>query len=151
RHIRAALGVAAEWGYLRQVPRFRMERTAKRIPRYVSLDHFGLMYEAAEHARLPRDLPYPAADWWQGAFVFLAMTGWRIGDLLGLRRDDVDLEDGYAITRAEVSKADRDDKVKLHQVAIDHLKRLACFDPMMFPWHHDRRTLDDELDRIQTK
>jgi integrase len=149
RHIRAALNVAVEWGYLTRAPRFRMERAPRRIPRYVTPEHFALIFEAAEHARLPRDLPYPAADWWRGAFVFVMMTGWRIGDLLGLRRCDVDLEAGYAITRAEVAKADRDDRVKLPPVLVEYLRPLASFDPMMFPWHHDRRTLDDELDRLQ--
>jgi integrase len=149
RHVRAALNVAVEWGYLTKAPRFRMERTARRIPRYVTPEHFALIYDAAGAARLPRDLPYLAADWWRGILLFAYMTGWRVGDLLGLRRADVDLERGYAITRAEVAKADRDDMVKLHPVLVEHLAGLAAFDPMMFPWHHNRRTLDDELDRLQ--
>jgi integrase len=149
RHLRAALGVARRWGYLKEVPPFRMERQVRRIPRYVTPEHFAILYEAAGLARLPVGLPYPAADWWRGAFVFLYLTGWRIGDLLGLARDDCDLEQGYAITRAEVAKADRDDRVRLPPVAVDHLRRLAALDPLMFPWPHDRRTLDEELDRIQ--
>ena len=37
------------------------------------------------------------------------MTGWRIGDLLGLRREDLDLDAGTAITRAEDNKGKRDE------------------------------------------
>src|SRR5262245_21918591 len=59
---RAALNVAVEWGYLTKAPRFRMERTIKRIPRYVTPEHFVLIYDACEVARMPRGLPYPVAD-----------------------------------------------------------------------------------------
>jgi integrase len=79
------------------------------------------------------------------------MTGWRIGDLLGLRREDVDLDKGTAITRWETegNKGKRDDLVKLPPVVVEHLRKLACFDPVMFPWNHNRRTLDEEWLRIQ--
>jgi hypothetical protein len=32
------------------------------------------------------------------------MTGWRIGDMLGLRRDDLDLEGGMAVTRGNMAR-----------------------------------------------
>jgi integrase len=70
--------------------------------------------------------------------------------MLGLRREDLDLDAGYAITRAEDNKGDRDDRVKLHPVVVEHLKKLASFAPVVFPWNYDRRTLDVQLDRIQT-
>lgn len=149
RHLKAALQVAVEWGYLPKMPRFRMERTAWKLPRFVTGEHFAAIYTASEHARKPKDLPYPPADWWRGLFVFAYMTGWRIGDMLALRREDVDLKEGYAITRAEDNKGNRDDKVKLHSVVVEHLAKLAAFDPMMFPWPRDRRALDTEFDRIQ--
>jgi integrase len=149
RHLKAALNVAAGWGYLQKVPRFRMEKVPKKLVRFVTAEHFALIYRHAEAARMPRGLPYPAADWWRGLFVFGYMTGWRISEILALRRQDVDLEGGYAVTLYEDNKGDRDDRVKLHQVVIDHLEKLAAFDPSVFPWPHDRRTLDTELDRIQ--
>ncbi|HKI33492.1 MAG TPA: hypothetical protein VKA46_16675 [Gemmataceae bacterium] len=48
------------------------------------------------------------------------MTGWPSSDLLGLRRDDLDLKGGYAITRCEDNKGKRDDQVNLHPVAVSH-------------------------------
>jgi integrase len=77
------------------------------------------------------------------------MTGWRIGELLALRKDELDMKARTAFTRYEDNKGGRDDSVKLHQVVVDHLARLPGFGPLVFPWPHDRRTLDDELDRIQ--
>jgi hypothetical protein len=37
RHVKAALAVAAEWGYLPKMPKFRMEKTPGKLPRYVKL------------------------------------------------------------------------------------------------------------------
>jgi len=84
RHLRAALAVAAEWGYLAKVPKFRMERTAKKLPRYVIAEHFASIYRACDQAKFPTGLPYPTTDWWRGLLVFGYMTGWRIGDMLAL-------------------------------------------------------------------
>jgi integrase len=82
------------------------------------------------------------------------MTGWRIGDLLGTRRDDLDLEAGTAITRAEVegNKGKRDEKVKLHPVALEHLRRIVKpfgASPRVFPWSHNIRTLYTQFARVQ--
>src|SRR6476469_4311033 len=72
----------------------------------------------------PAGLSYPAADWWRGLLVFGYMTGWRISDMLALRRADLDLDAGYAITRADANKGDRDERVKLHPVVVEHLRRV---------------------------
>jgi integrase len=34
-------------------------------------------------------------------------------------------------------------------VVVDHLKKLAGFDPVVFPWNHNERTLYSEFARIQ--
>ena len=149
RHIKAALANAVEWGYLAKMPKFQMEREPRRLPLYATGDHFAAIYAACETARMPEDLPYPAADWWRGLLVLAYMTGWRISDMLGLRREDLDLEGGYAVTRWEENKGKRDDRVKLHPVIIDHLKRIPALTPTVFPWNHNRRTLDPEFHRMQ--
>jgi|SRR6516165_9327687 integrase len=77
------------------------------------------------------------------------MTGWRISDMLGLRREDLDLEAGTAITRFEDNKGKRDDIVKLHPLVVKHLRKLVNFGPTVFPWNHDRRTLQTEFAKLQ--
>jgi integrase len=149
RHVRAAMSVAVEWGYLSRLPRFRMEREPKRLPTYVTGEHFAAIYAACDKARLPRGLPYPPADWWRGLIVTGYMTGWRIGDMLGLRRDDLDLDGGYAVTRFEDNKGKRDERVKLHPVVVEHLRRLPGFTPTVFPWAYNPRTLDKTFHKIQ--
>jgi hypothetical protein len=39
------------------------------------------IYKACDAAKLPRDLPDPAADRWRGLLIFAYVTGWRIGPL----------------------------------------------------------------------
>jgi integrase len=77
------------------------------------------------------------------------MTGWRISALLGLRRDDLDLQAATAFSPARNNKSKRDQTVPLHPVVVEHLRRLAGFSPHAFPWNHNRRTLDEEFRRVQ--
>ena len=66
---------------------------------YLSPEHFAKLYRHADAARWPNDGPFETADWWRAMLVTAYMTGWRIGSLLALR-EDVDLETGFALSRA---------------------------------------------------
>jgi integrase len=149
RHLKAALAVAVEWDYLRKMPKVRMEKTPKKLVRYIPPDHFAAMYQACDKAALPARQPYPASAWWRALFVMGYMTGWRVSELLALRREDLDLEEGVAITRAEDNKGKSDERVKLHPVVVEHLKALPGFGPLVFPWPHNRAVLQRHLARIQ--
>ncbi len=149
RHLKAALGVAREWGHLPVLPKFRMEKVPKKLAVYVTPEHFAALYGACDVARVPAGLPYPAADWWRGLLVTAYMTGWRIGALLALRREDLDLEAGTALTRAEDNKGKRDQKTPLHPIVVEHLRKLPAFEPVVFPWDHARRRLYDVFLDIQ--
>src|SRR5262245_55253580 len=50
RHLKAALRIAGEWGYLKALPKFRMERAPKKLPTYVTGDHFAAIYHACGRA-----------------------------------------------------------------------------------------------------
>jgi len=128
-----------------------MEKEPGKLPTYVTGDHFADIYRACEHARKPKDIPNatPAA-WWRALLVMGYMTGWRIGDMLALRRDRLNLEAGTATSLAEDNKGKRDELVKLHPVVIEHLRRLGgAFSTTVFPWNHNQRTLYTEFARIQ--
>ena len=56
---------------------------------------------------------------------------------------------GTAITRWEDNKGKRDERVKLHPVVVEHLRRVPGFDPAVFPWNGDRRTLQEQFAMIQ--
>jgi integrase len=150
RHLKAVFNVAREWGYLMTMPRFRMEREPQKLPTYVSPEHFALIYQACDQARLPRNLEnMEVADWWRALLVFAYMTGWRIGAILALRREDLDLDAGTAFSRAEDNKGKRDQFLPLHPIVVEHLRRVANFGPTVFP-PYDRRRLFEEFARIQS-
>jgi integrase len=149
RHLRAALHKAHRWGYLPALPYFDLEKEPGKLVRYMVPEHFASIYTACDGAELPKGQPYAPADWWRGLLVMAYMTGWRIGDLQGLRREDLDLAEGVAISRAVNNKSKRDEKVTLHSVAIEHLKKLASFSPRVLPWPHDKKALYAEFAAIQ--
>jgi integrase len=149
RHLRAALRRAHRWGYLQAVVYVDLEKEARKLPTFITPEHFAAIYAACEKAKLPDDLTFSAADWWRALLVMAYMTGWRISDLLALRRDDLDMKAGTAITRAEDNKGNRDDRAAIHPLVIEHLHRIACFTSLVFAWNRDRRTLQTEFARIQ--
>jgi integrase len=155
RHIKAALAVAVEWGYLTKLPKFRMEKEPGKLPTYVTGDHFASIYTACDHAKMPRGLTNAtSADWWRALMVMGYMTGWRVGDMLAIRKDRLDLDNRTAVSLAEDNKGKRDELVKLHPVVVDHLRRLegAWFpSSVVFPWNHNPRMLYTEFARIQKK
>ena len=149
RTLKAIFGVAKRWKYIAEVPYFDMQREPGHIKRHVIAEHFGLIYGACDAATLPTGQPFAPGDWWRAMLVFLYMTGWRISEPLALRRDDLDLDLGTAITRAEDNKGEQDALVPLHPVIVEHLRQIASFDPLAFPWDHDDRSLWTQFDRIQ--
>ncbi len=149
RMVKAALRNAYKWGYLKAVPEFEFERESKKLPQYVTPDHFAAMYASCDVATMPGEGHYQPAEWWRGLLVMAQLTGWRIGEILSLEWPDVDLAAGTAITRADDNKGSRDEVVALHPVVVSHLEPLQTFHPLVFPWENHRRTLDVEYARIQ--
>ena len=77
------------------------------------------------------------------------MTGWRIGQLMALRREDVDLDAGTAMTRPATTRGSGISAFSLHPLVVEHLRKLPGFDPVFFPWNHGRRLLFADFATIQ--
>ncbi len=149
RHLKAAFRAAVDWEYLRQAPKVRFQREAEKLPRYVTEEHFISIYHACDTACLPESPGVEPGAWWRALMVTLYMTGWRIGQTLALRRSGLDLEKGTLLSMARDNKGKRDQLVRLHDQVIKHLRELGGTADVLFPWPHDRRTLDVEWHRIQ--
>lgn len=150
RHIKAALRIAAEWGYLPVMPKVRMVKEQKKLARYVTAEHFAAIYKACDVAIRPQSEAYSAADWWRALLTFCYMTGWRISEPTALRWDDVSLDEGWAITRAADNKGGRDERAPLHPVVVDHLRKIVDpFCRMVFYWPHNPRSLWVDFGAIQ--
>ena len=138
RHLKTVLRKAHEWGYLPTMPKIKMVKEPGKLVQFVTTEHFGAMYKACDLATRPAAGHYTAADWWRGLLTFAYMTGWRIREILALKWDDVSLDGGYAITWHDDNKGKRDERVPLHAVVVEHLRKLVDFGPLVFPWpRHD--------------
>jgi len=150
RTLRAVIRKAHKWGYLPNVPEIEFLSEPCKLPTYVTPEHFAKLYQSAGAARWPACGPFATADWWRALLVSAYMTGWRIGALLALCREDVNLDEGWAISRAADNKGKRDQRVPLHPLVVQHLRKLISFSPLVFPWNHGRRDLFLEFQRFRT-
>jgi integrase len=129
-----------------------MVKTPQKLVVYVTERDFNRLYhEAAWLARLPsgRGQPYEPAEWWRALLATGLLTGWRIRELLALRWEDVDFATATIITRHADNKGRRDERVPIHDVVIEHLKRLRTTGSHVFPWPHSPKRLWAEFGRIQ--
>jgi integrase len=151
RHIRAALNVAHEWNYLRTVPKMPRVAGHQTEKRFMTEEHFDAIMTACEVARKPDPRTHHdvnPVEWWRVLLTMMWLTGIRVGALLALRWEDVDLERGVVWSRARANKSKRDLR---HHVgrAVELLWDIAIADPRVFPWNHHHRTLWAEFARIQ--
>ena len=149
RHLRAVMQIATDWGYMPKRPKFRMVKEPQKLVRYVTPEHFAAIYAACEVAKRPTSDVYDAATWWRALLTFLYMTGWRISEPLALLWNDVSLDDGTAVTRWDDNKGKRDERVPLHPIVVEHLRKIVDFGKMVFYWPHHERTLWEDFAVIQ--
>lgn len=141
RYLRAAFNVAADWGLMSKPPKVRMLREPQRDPEFVDDETFAKLYEACDTMVLPAAQNHTPAEWWRAVLTFAYLTGWRIGEILAIRRDDVDFNAGTVFVPAEKTKGRRDASIGLHPVGLDHCRTIVGFDEMLFAWPHHERTL----------
>lgn len=98
---------------------------------------------------MPRGLACEPAGWWQALLTFALTTGWRIEEILSLRRDDLDFASGAILTRAADNKGSRDDRDYLPAAVLELVKAVVGFEPVVFWWPHNERTLWSEFGRMQ--
>lgn len=150
RYLRAAFIKARKWKMLDEVPEFEFVREPSKLPRYVLPDHFADIYRVCDSATQPNYFPaFTAADWWRALLVFAHMTGWRIGAILAMKREDLDLEGKAVITRYADNKGKRDDRTPLHPVIVEHLQRIPHFGKLVFEWRGSEWQLYAHFTRLQ--
>jgi integrase len=151
RHIGAALSTAKAWNYLREVPKLPRVQGPEKDKRFMREEHFNALMDACDQAAMPAPRIHHGIEpgvWWRALLATTWVTGMRIGALLALRWEDVDLETGVLWSRGRDHKGKRD---MPHDVAgaVDFLRALPRVEPRVFPWNHDRRTLETVLHRLQ--
>lgn len=151
RALRALANIALDWKYLKDKPKFRWASEPESDPTFVSQADFEAFYASCDAATRPVLPNIDTADWWRAFLLFASMTGWRVSEILALLREDLDLKDGIAITRAADNKGKRTVRVPLHPMIVEHLEALNGFSPEVFAWPHEETAIYDQLHLIQTK
>lgn len=152
RTIRAALRVAVEWRYLPEVPGHQKLKGLVQEKRFLRAEHFTALVETLANGNTPR---LPKADgrvWWNALLYAIWVTGIRIGSALKLKWEDVHFDDGIAVSQPQDNKAGRVTRHRIHK-AVPALKELravqSVHSALVFPWEHDRTTLDNAFMRLQ--
>ena len=148
-HVQAALNEAQDRGYLLEVPKFKIDKPAEEEKNAVSPEHLVAMYHAADAAQRPEGPGYTPADWWRAFLMLAYTTGWRVGEILRLRRARVDLETGVVTLKASETKGKRPVRITLEPVVVEHLRKLPGFSERLFHIDLDRRFLYAEFAKIQ--
>jgi integrase len=149
RHLKAALRVAHDWGYLPVLPKFRKLREESRIGPVMTPEDFQKIYDHCSAATMPKGLHCRPKEWWNALLAFAATTGWRIEEILSFRKEDLNLKTGAILTRAADNKGSRDDMDYLPAPVLELVKGIVGFQPLVFLWPHNERTLWVEFQRIQ--
>ena len=149
RGLKVAFRKACQWGMLPALPVITMLREPERDPQFVDDETFAKLYKACDTMTRPAGKHFDAADWWKAIITFAYLTGWRIGEILSIRREDIDFEGGSAFVPADKTKGKRDARIELHPVILDHLKVVIGFDPLVFSWPHHERTLWSDFAKLK--
>lgn len=132
--------ICAQWklanrrGLVSTWPEVRRLREPKRQPRAWSLGQLSTLLDSCRQER-GQICGIPADRWWYALVVVMYYTGLRIGAMLRLRCDSVDLEAGTLVAEAETQKQLAEQRFKLPPEAIDALR--AIWSPkreFVFPW-----------------
>lgn len=149
RLLKRALRLAERWGYLDRAPHIEFAAVETELPRVMTPQHFAAIYAACESATMPEKLGCNPADWWR-ALLYLGYTsGWRISEMLSLRRADVDMETGQVKLLASNTKNRKPYQGCLLPDAIGHLRKLPGWGDLVLDWPHDTTSLYREFRRIQ--
>ncbi len=122
---------------LEDVPTLEPEIEPEKTPKAWMLNELGQILEAC--SSLTGFIGgIPSGDWWSGLVKISWDTGERIGAIMELRWDWLDLETGWLTVRAEARKGGKKPKsFRLHDDTLDCLRRnkRETESPKIFPWY----------------
>lgn len=148
RSLKSIFRKAYDWDLLVKAPKINFLDEVEKIPRYVSIEHFTAMFNAAEEMKVPSVENASPAEWWKAVLTTCYLTGWRINEVLRIHRTDLDFETGILSARYQNEKRKRDDRVRVPDVLTEALRPIWTTDyPMR--WDKSRKRLYDFFNRLQ--
>lgn len=150
RNLKLVFSAALEWGQLDKLPAIQMQKAPKKIKRHVTAEHLAAMFSVADQMVNPRIPNTTAGDYWKALLGFAFMTGWRINEILSIRRGDVDFETGQVTARWDDSKGKRDELIFVPATVLDLLRPVwLSFSDRPLEWTATLRTLYEPFTKLQ--
>lgn len=108
-------------GIIPSVPAMKLCKVVRKRPRRIDLDDLTEVYLACKYAQCPH-VGFPAVDWWRCLIVLAYTTGLRKSDLLSIEVEHIDFRNRRLTVCAQ--KTLKEDDLPLHDVAIEHIRRI---------------------------
>jgi integrase len=145
----SALGrFAALKGHLAVAPDVSPMKEYRRTPTAWNADELDRLFAAAKE-QPGWILDVYACDWWTALLSVLWDCGARIGAVLKVKPEDIDLSRRTLTLRAENQKQGEDQEFELHPDTIEALRKIKYTDrKFVFRWHRDLRLLWRDYTRI---
>lgn len=122
RVLRAALRKAKKWKVIADVPDITFLDEPQSLIRYVPPEHFASMFEACQFMIEPVFKGVDTPSWWRALITTCYLTGWRISEVKGVRRDDLDFEERLLIGRYCDAKRPREEIIRVNPAMIEVLR-----------------------------
>jgi len=135
--------------YLEALPEVELAPIPKRTPRAWLLDEMTLLFKAAEHEK--GLLGNVRADlWWKAILLTCFYTGERIGAVMLLTWEKVDLENGWIFVPAEDRKGSREDKpFPIPPTLVEAFRLIRSpHREAVFPWQYSATYIYRKFDKI---
>lgn len=143
---------ACRKGYVTIWPDVPMEREPERIPQAWSKSQLETLLRCCKH-ETGEIAGINAADWWTALHLVCWDTGERIGAVVGLLWDNVDLEKMSLLVRAETRKGGKRDRLYVissdTKVALKKIYRPNA--ELVFPWPYVRNYIWNRYEKILAK
>jgi len=134
-------------GILAKVPYAKPPREELDVPRIISFDILGRVYEAARFMDSPGIDGISSPDWWRALLAVALNTALRRATLFALRWDFLD--DRNLVLPKHVLKTRRGMTIPLNDTAFGHLKAIRSDREMIFPWPYTRECFDHHFSTLQ--
>lgn len=135
--------------YLEFLPEVELAIIPKRTPRAWLLDELHLLFQSVEHEK--GLLGNVRADlWWKAILLTCFYTGERIGAVMLLTWEKVDLENGWIFVPAEDRKGCREDKpFPIPPTLIEAFRLIRSpYRETVFPWQYSATYIYRKFDKI---
>ncbi|MBX3441238.1 MAG: tyrosine-type recombinase/integrase [Planctomyces sp.] len=127
-----------------EIPRdYEPPRLLRTIPKAWTLDELGRIFEEClNRPGMIRGTDIRAADFWLSLVTFAYESGARIGAILAVRPEDVDLRESQVVLRADAAKTGVEQLVPINDAARTAIGRILGRDAeRVWPWPAAARQL----------